>query len=184
MKKVILILAVILTACSGQTGKDSSEEDSISQVVNDEVQSDPYVSVSSASEADVIDFVAEGKYSPIQTTKSRPQEIWKCKIDASMEKDGMVCKFKVHSEVWEKGADKCKSQFTDNFMGHWTVKATIYGRGTIDWYYYTGVNDKGDKFSFRVLTSFKKGNSETRGYPMNFNISNVEMKKQKVEQPI
>lgn len=181
MKKVVLIAAVFLTACSGQTGKGSSEADSTSQVVTEEVKSDPYVPVLSASEADVISFVAEGNYSPIQATKSRPQEIWKCKIDASMEKDGMVCRFKVHSEVWEKGADKCKSQFTDNFTGHWTVKATIYGRGTIDWYYYTGVNDKGDKFSFRVLTSFKKGNSETRGYPMNFDISNVEMKKLKTE---
>lgn len=182
MKKILIISVICLTACSGQTAQQKTTEDST--IIVEEMKEDKYIAVTSASEADVIDFVADGQYSPIQATKNRPQEIWKCTINASMEREGMVCRFKVHSEVWEKGAEKCKSQYTDNYIGHWTVKATIYGRGTIDWYYYTGVNDKGDKFSFRVLTSFKKGNSETHGYPMNYNISNVEMKKQKVEQSI
>ena len=180
MKKVVLLLTMALVACSGQMRKDNLTEDSIDTSAED-MPVEKYIPVLSASEADIIDFVAEGSYTPIQVTKDRPQEIWKCTINASMEREGMVCRFIVHSEVWKKGADKCESQFTDSFIGHWTVKATLYGRGTIDWYYYTGVNDKGDKFSFRVLTSFKKGNSETQGYPVNFIISNVEMKKHKAE---
>ena len=50
MKKILFFSAICLVACTGQTGKSSAEADSVSNVVE---EVDPYVSVSSASEADV-----------------------------------------------------------------------------------------------------------------------------------
>ena len=176
--KLVIFVTVLLTACSEQTSKNESIEDSIANAV-EVVQEEKYYTVGSASQADIIDFVADGSFTPIQVTKGRPQEIWKCTINVKMERVGMVCRFKVHSEVWEKGANMCKSQVTEEYNGHWSVKAVINGRRANDWYYYTGVNDKGDKFVFRVLTSFKKGNTEMRAYPFDLKISNVEMKKNK-----
>ena len=179
MKKILFFSAICLVACTGQTGKSSAEADSVSNV---EEEVDPYVSVSSASEADVIEFVAEGSYSPIQARNASPQEVWKYTVNTRMEKEGGVCQLKVHSEIWEKGANKCKSQSTDVFNGHWTVKATLEGRNTRDWYCYSGINNKGDKFAFRVSTSFDKGYTEIPTFPMNYNISNVEMKRLRSEE--
>lgn len=176
--RLVIFAAILLTACSKQTSKNESTEDTVANAA-EVVQEEKYYIVESASQADIIDFVADGSFTPLQVSKGRPREIWKCKINARMERLGMACQFKVHSEVWEEGSSECKSQVTEEYTGHWTVKAVINGRRANDWYYYTGVNDKGDKFVFRVLTSFKKGNTEMRAYPFVFKISNVEMKKNK-----
>ena len=177
MKRLFLITTILLTACSGQTGKNESAEDSITSSA--EIEEEKYVPVSAASDADIIDFVADGSYSPLVVTKGKPQEIWKCTINARMEREGMVCRFKVHKEVWDNGSSKCKSKYTDDYNGHWTIKATFKGRREYDWYYYSGVNDKGDKFVFRVLSTLKEGNTEMRSYPMNFVVHDVEMFKYK-----
>ena len=181
MKKILFFSAICLVACTGQTGKSSAEADSVSNVVE---EVDPYVSVSSASEADVIEFVAEGSYSPIQARNASPQEVWKYTVNTRMENEGGPCQLKVHSEIWDTGATHCQSQSTDVFKGHWTVKATLEGRNTRDWYCYSGVNDKGDKFAFRVSTSFNNGYTEIPSFPMTYKISNVEMKKLKGENDI
>ena len=181
MKKILFFSAICLVACTGQTGKNSADGDSVSNVVE---EVDPYVSVASASEADFIEFVADGSYSPIQARNASPQEVWKYTVNTRMEKEGGVCKLVVHSEIWEKGASKCKSQHTDVYNGHWTIKATLEGRNTQDWYCFSGINDKGDKFAFRVSNTFDKGYTEIPSFPMTYKISNVEMKKLKGENDI
>ena len=181
MKKMFLLLFVVsFAACTNKTGRNDTGEDSLSQVA-EVAQENPYVSVSSASEADVIEFVAEGNFSPVQVS-GRPQEIWKYVVETIMEKEGGVCKLKVHSEKWDEGASKCKSQFTDEFNGHWTIKASIQGRRTQDWYCYTAFNDKGEKFAFRVNPSFTGGYSEVPAFDMMYNIRNVEMKRFRVRE--
>ena len=174
MKQLILIIAAVMAvSCGNQQLAKPLDTDST------DVSTEAVEQVSSASEADIIDFVASGTYSPIQITEDKPLEIWKYRIDARMEKDGNVCCLKVHSEIWDEGAPKYKSQYTDVYNGHWTMQTSIEGGRFRDWYCYSGINDKGEKFAFRVLTSFNKGYPEFPQYPKEYDISNVEMKKLK-----